>query len=56
MKSIVIEATGAIPVVNRTIDFVRKGGTVLLFGVPPSGKNLEDENGFYLTSMVKPGI
>ncbi len=26
---------------NRTIDFTRSGGTVLLFGVPPSGKNLE---------------
>lgn len=40
---IVIDATGAIPVMNRTIDFVRKGGTVLLFGVPPSGKNMEME-------------
>jgi 2-desacetyl-2-hydroxyethyl bacteriochlorophyllide A dehydrogenase len=40
---VVIDATGAIPVMNRTIDFVRKGGTVLLFGVPPSGKNLEVE-------------
>jgi D-arabinitol dehydrogenase (NADP+) len=40
---IVIDATGAIPVMNRTIDYVRKGGTVLLFGVPPSGRNLEVE-------------
>jgi 2-desacetyl-2-hydroxyethyl bacteriochlorophyllide A dehydrogenase len=40
---IVIDATGAIPVMNRTIDFVRKGGTVLLFGVPPSGKIMEVE-------------
>jgi 2-desacetyl-2-hydroxyethyl bacteriochlorophyllide A dehydrogenase len=40
---IVIDATGAIPVMNRTIDYVRKGGTVLLFGVPPSGRNLEIE-------------
>ena len=40
---IVIDATGAIPVMNRSIDFVRKGGTVLLFGVPPSGKNMEVE-------------
>jgi 2-desacetyl-2-hydroxyethyl bacteriochlorophyllide A dehydrogenase len=40
---IVIDATGAIPVMNRTIDFVRKGGTVLLFGVPPTGRNLEME-------------
>lgn len=43
MYDIVIDATGAIPVMNRTIDFVRKGGTVLLFGVPPSGRNLEME-------------
>ena len=40
---IVVDATGAIPVMNRTIDYVRKGGTVLLFGVPPSGRNLEME-------------
>ena len=40
---IVIDATGAILVMNRTIDFARKGGTVLLFGVPPSGRNLEVE-------------
>ena len=40
---IVIDATGAIPVMNRTIDYVRKGGTVLWFGVPPSSKNMEME-------------
>jgi 2-desacetyl-2-hydroxyethyl bacteriochlorophyllide A dehydrogenase len=40
---IVIDATGAIPVMNRSIDYVRMGETVLLFGVPPSGKNLEME-------------
>jgi 2-desacetyl-2-hydroxyethyl bacteriochlorophyllide A dehydrogenase len=40
---VVIDATGAIQVMNRTIDFVRNGGTVLLFGVPPSGKNIEME-------------
>ena len=40
---VVIDATGAIPVMNRSIDFARKGGTVLLFGVPPSGKNIEME-------------
>jgi threonine dehydrogenase-like Zn-dependent dehydrogenase len=28
---------------NRTIDFVRNGGTILLFGVPPAGKKLELE-------------
>ncbi len=36
----VIDATGAIPVMQRSIDYARPGGTVLLFGVPPSGKNL----------------
>jgi 2-desacetyl-2-hydroxyethyl bacteriochlorophyllide A dehydrogenase len=40
---VVIDATGAIAVMNRTIDFVRKGGTILLFGVPPAGKKLEME-------------
>ena len=40
---LVLDATGAIPVMNRTIDFARKGGTVLLFGVPPSGRNIEME-------------
>jgi 2-desacetyl-2-hydroxyethyl bacteriochlorophyllide A dehydrogenase len=40
---VVIDATGAIPVMNRSIDFARKGGTVLLFGVPPSGRNIEME-------------
>jgi 2-desacetyl-2-hydroxyethyl bacteriochlorophyllide A dehydrogenase len=40
---IVIDATGVIPVMNRTIEFARKGGTVLLFGVPPSGRNIAVE-------------
>jgi 2-desacetyl-2-hydroxyethyl bacteriochlorophyllide A dehydrogenase len=40
---IVIDATGAIPIMNLSIDYVRMGGTVLLFGVPPSGRNLEME-------------
>jgi 2-desacetyl-2-hydroxyethyl bacteriochlorophyllide A dehydrogenase len=38
---VVIDATGVLPVMNRSIDFIRSGGTVLLFGVPPAGKNLE---------------
>jgi D-arabinitol dehydrogenase (NADP+) len=38
---VVIDATGVIPIMNRTVEFVRKGGTVLLFGVPPAGKNIE---------------
>lgn len=40
---VVIDATGVITLMNRTIDFARSGGTVLLFGVSPSGKNLEIE-------------
>jgi D-arabinitol dehydrogenase (NADP+) len=40
---VVIDATGIIPVMNRAIDFARNGGTVLLFGVPPAGKNIEFE-------------
>ena len=40
---VVIDATGVLPVMNRAVDFTRNGGTVLLFGVPPSGKNLEIE-------------
>ena len=36
----VIDATGVIPVMQRTVDFARPGGKVLLFGVPPSGKAL----------------
>lgn len=38
---VVIDATGVLPVMSRSIDYARKGGTVLLFGVPPSGKNVE---------------
>jgi D-arabinitol dehydrogenase (NADP+) len=40
---VVIDATGSIPVMNRTIDFARYGGTVLLFGVPPACANMEFE-------------
>jgi D-arabinitol dehydrogenase (NADP+) len=40
---VVIDATGAIPVMARSIDFARKGGTVLLFGVPPSGEPMSLE-------------
>ena len=32
---VVIDATGVIPVIMRTPEFARKGGTILLFGVPP---------------------
>jgi D-arabinitol dehydrogenase (NADP+) len=36
----VIDATGALPVIARTLDFVRPGGKVLWFGVPPTGKTI----------------
>jgi 2-desacetyl-2-hydroxyethyl bacteriochlorophyllide A dehydrogenase len=37
---VVIDATGAIPVMQRAVDYARPGGKVLLFGVPPSGKDM----------------
>lgn len=40
---IVIEATGALPVIRRSLEFVRPGGKVLWFGVPPSGAKTEIE-------------
>ena len=40
---VVIDATGFVPLMERTIDLVRRGGTVLLFGVPPSGQRMEME-------------
>jgi 2-desacetyl-2-hydroxyethyl bacteriochlorophyllide A dehydrogenase len=40
---VVIDGTGAIPVMARAIDFARRGGTVLLFGVPPAGALMELE-------------
>lgn len=40
---VVVDATGAISVMRKTLDFVRYGGTVLLFGVPPIGKSMEIE-------------
>jgi D-arabinitol dehydrogenase (NADP+) len=39
----VIDATGAIPVMQRTLDFARPGGKILLFGVPPAGKEMQVE-------------
>jgi D-arabinitol dehydrogenase (NADP+) len=32
---VVIDATGVLPVMERTPEFIRKGGKILLFGVPP---------------------
>jgi D-arabinitol dehydrogenase (NADP+) len=40
---IVVDATGVIPVMSRCIDFVRYGGKVLLFGVPPAGEKITFE-------------
>jgi 2-desacetyl-2-hydroxyethyl bacteriochlorophyllide A dehydrogenase len=37
---VVIDATGQVTVMERTTEFVRRGGKVLLFGVPPSGERL----------------
>ncbi len=37
---LVVDATGAIPVMSRTIEFARHGGKVLLFGVPPNGRRM----------------
>ena len=40
---VVIDATGALPVLRRAMDFARPGGKVLWFGVPPSGQVMEIE-------------
>jgi len=40
---VVIDATGVIPVMERSIAFARPGGTVLLFGVPPAGQPMAVE-------------
>ncbi len=40
---LVVDATGVIPVMSRCIDFVRHGGKVLFFGVPPSGEKMSLE-------------
>jgi 2-desacetyl-2-hydroxyethyl bacteriochlorophyllide A dehydrogenase len=40
---VVVDATGAIPLMERTVDLARRGGTVLLFGVPPAGQRIELE-------------
>jgi D-arabinitol dehydrogenase (NADP+) len=40
---VVVDATGSIPLMERTVDLARHGGTVLLFGVPPAGQRMELE-------------
>lgn len=37
---VVVDATGSIPMMAQTLNFVRAGGRVLLFGVPPQGEQL----------------
>jgi D-arabinitol dehydrogenase (NADP+) len=39
----VIDATGNLVVMSHALEYARPGGTVLLFGVPPSGKKMEIE-------------
>jgi 2-desacetyl-2-hydroxyethyl bacteriochlorophyllide A dehydrogenase len=39
----VVDATGAVEVMSRTPEFVRPGGKILLFGVPPAGQALTVE-------------
>jgi len=36
----VVDATGVVSVMARAVDFVRHGGKVLLFGVPPAGEKM----------------
>ena len=40
---IVIDATGIIPLMEKTIDLAKPGGKILLFGVPAAGKNIQVE-------------
>ena len=40
---LVVDATGSVKVMSRSLDFARYGGKVLLFGVPPAGQNLNVE-------------
>jgi 2-desacetyl-2-hydroxyethyl bacteriochlorophyllide A dehydrogenase len=40
---VVIDATGVLPLMSRTIDFAKNGGRILMFGVPPSGKKVAFE-------------
>ena len=40
---VVIDASGAIPLMTRAIDLARRGGTVLFFGVAPAGRRMEIE-------------
>ena len=37
---VVVDATGVVGVMSRCIDYVRPGGKILLFGVPPVGETM----------------
>ena len=39
----VVDASGAVAVMSRTLDFARPGGKILLFGVPPAGQKMTVE-------------
>ena len=39
----VVDATGAVAVMRRTLEFARPGGRILLFGVPPAGQEMTVE-------------
>jgi len=43
LYDVVIDATGSVALMSQTIQFVRYGGTILLFGVPPSGAEMQIE-------------
>jgi 2-desacetyl-2-hydroxyethyl bacteriochlorophyllide A dehydrogenase len=40
---VVIDATGVLQLMSRELEYVRHGGTVLFFGVPPMGKMMDIE-------------
>jgi 2-desacetyl-2-hydroxyethyl bacteriochlorophyllide A dehydrogenase len=40
---VVMDASGAIPLMTRAIDLARRGGTVLFFGVAPAGQRMQIE-------------
>lgn len=37
---VVVDATGVPALMEKTLQYARKGGTILLFGVPPNGKTI----------------
>jgi L-iditol 2-dehydrogenase len=50
---LVVEATGRVETWNQTVDLVRKGGTVNLFGGPPKGSKAEfDTNRLHYSQIT----